>query len=80
LRRIRFKCPEAGEMLVLLTNHRALSTLTICALNQSRRQVELLVNWIKQHRRIKKFYGASENAVTTQIRRRRLSLRARRHR
>jgi IS4 transposase len=49
------------------TNQTALSALTICDLYKSRWQVELLFKWIKQHLRIKKFYGASENAVKTQI-------------
>jgi transposase len=67
LRRIRFKDPETGKTLVFLTNHVALPALTICALYKSRWQVELFFKWIKQHLRIKQFYGTSENAVKTQI-------------
>ena len=67
LRRIRFKDPETGKMLVFLTNHVALPALTICALYKSRWQVELFFKWIKQHLRIKAFFGVSENAVKTQI-------------
>ena len=67
LRRIRFKDPETGKTLVFLTNQRTLPAATICALYKSRWQVELFFKWIKQHLRIKKFYGTSENAVKTQI-------------
>ena len=67
LRRIRFKDPETGKTLVFLTNQRTLPASTICALYKSRWQVELFFKWIKQHLRIKKFYGTSENAVKTQI-------------
>jgi len=67
LRRIRFKDPETGKTLVFLTNNTALPALTIAALYKSRWQVELFFKWIKQHLRIKKFLGNSENAVKTQI-------------
>ena len=67
LRRIRFKDPETGKTLVFLTNQRTLPAATICALYKSRWQVELFFKWIKQHLRIKKFFGTSENAVKTQI-------------
>ena len=67
LRRIRFKDPESGKTLVFLTNNTALPALTICALYKSRWQVELFFKWIKQHLRIKKFLGNSENAVKTQV-------------
>jgi len=67
LRRIRFKDPESGKTLVFLTNNTALPALTIAALYQSRWQVELFFKWIKQHLRIKRFIGTSENAVKTQI-------------
>jgi hypothetical protein len=67
LRRIRFKDPESGKTLVFLTNDFQLTALTICALYKSRWQVELFFKWIKQHLRIKQFYGTSENAVKTQI-------------
>jgi hypothetical protein len=67
LRRIRFKDPESGKALVFLTNNTALPPLTIAALYKSRWQVELFFKWIKQHLRIKRFLGTSENAVKTQI-------------
>jgi hypothetical protein len=67
LRRIRFRDAETGKTLVFLTNQLALPALTICALYKSRWQVELFFKWIKQHLRIKQFYGTSENAVKTQI-------------
>jgi len=67
LRRIRFKDPETGKTLVFLTNNFTLSAATICALYKSRWQVELFFKWIKQHLRIKRFIGNSENAVKTQI-------------
>jgi len=67
LRRIRFKDPDTGKTLVFLTNDTRLPALTICALYKSRWQVELLCKWIKQHLRIKQFYGTSENAVKVQI-------------
>jgi len=67
LRRIRFKDPETGKTLVFITNNFALPPATICALYKCRWQVELFFKWIKQHLRIKRFYGTSENAVKTQI-------------
>ena len=67
LRRIRFKDASSGKTLVFLTNNFALPAATICALYKSRWQVELFFKWIKQHLRIKKFYGTSENAVKSQI-------------
>lgn len=67
LRRIRFKDAESGKTLVFLTNNTALPALTIAALYKSRWQVELFFKWIKQHLRIKRFIGNSENAVKTQI-------------
>jgi len=67
LRRIRFKDADTGKTLVFLTNQFALPAATICALYKSRWQVELFFKWIKQHLRIKQFYGTSENAVKTQI-------------
>ena len=67
LRRIRFKDPESGKTLVFLTNNTSLPPLTIAALYKSRWQVELFFKWIKQHLRIKRFLGTSENAVKTQI-------------
>jgi Transposase DDE domain/Domain of unknown function (DUF4372) len=67
LRRIRFKDSEAGKTLVFLTNNTTLPAPTIAALYKSRWQVELFFKWIKQHLRIKRFLGTSENAVKTQI-------------
>ena len=67
LRRIRFKDPETDKTLVFLTNNFALPAATFCALYKARWQVELFFKWIKQHLRIKKFYGTSENAVKSQI-------------
>jgi hypothetical protein len=67
LRRIRFRGPETAKPLIFLTNQTALPALTICDLYKSRWQVELFFKWIKQHLRIKRFYGTSENAVKTQI-------------
>ena len=67
LRRIRLKDPESGRTLVFLTNNTTLAPLTIAALYKNRWQVELFFKWIKQHLRIKRFLGTSENAVKTQI-------------
>ena len=66
LRRIRFKTKE-GKTLVFLTNNFALPALTIAELYRCRWQVELFFKWIKQHLRIKSFFGTSENAVKTQV-------------
>jgi hypothetical protein len=67
LRRIRFRDAEKAKSLIFLTNQMALPASTICDLYKSRWQVELFFKWIKQHLRIKRFYGTSENAVKTQI-------------
>ena len=67
LRRIRFRDPETGKTLIFLTNNTVLPALTIAALYKQRWQVELFFKLIKQHLRIKKFLGTSENAVKTQI-------------
>lgn len=66
-RRIRFKDPQSAKTLVFLTNHFQLPALTVGSLYKSRWQVELFFKWIKQHLRIKRFFGTSENAVKTQI-------------
>ena len=66
LRRIRFKTPE-GKTLVFLTNNFELPALTVTELYRCRWQVELFFKWIKQHLRIKAFFGTSENAVKTQV-------------
>ena len=67
LRRIRLRDAESGKTLVFLTNQFGLPATTVCALYKSRWQVELFFKWIKQHLRIKQFFGTSENAVKTQI-------------
>ena len=67
LRRVRFKDPTTGKNLVFLTNNFALPALTITDLYRCRWQVELFFKWVKQHLRIKVFYGTTENAVKTQI-------------
>ena len=67
LRRIRCFDPETRKWLVFLTNNFTLPALTIAQLYKCRWQVELFFKWIKQHLRIKAFYGTSENAVKTQI-------------
>ena len=67
LRRIRFTDPKTGKRLVFLTNNFVLPALTITELYRCRWQVELFFKWIKQHLRIKQFYGTTENAVKTQI-------------
>lgn len=67
LRRIRFKDPVTGKTLVFLTNLFGVPASIICALYKARWQVELFFKWVKQHLRIKQFYGTSENAVKTQI-------------
>jgi len=67
LRRIRFKDPKTGKTLVFLTNNFVLPAFTITELYRCRWQVELFFKWIKQHLRIKAFFGTSENAVKSQI-------------
>ena len=67
LRRISFVDEETGKRLVFLTNNFVLPAATISAIYKQRWQVELFFKWIKQHLRIKAFYGTSENAVKTQI-------------
>jgi transposase len=67
LRRVKYVDPETGKRLVFLTNNFVLDALTIAKLYKCRWQVELFFKWIKQHLRIKAFYGTSENAVKTQI-------------
>ena len=67
LRRIRYFDAERRKWLVFLTNNFTLPALTIAQLYKCRWQIELFFKWIKQHLRIKAFYGTSENAVKTQI-------------
>jgi len=67
LRRIRYFDSKNNKMLVFLTNNFTLPAITIADLYRCRWQVELFFKWIKQHLRIKAFYGTTENAVKTQI-------------
>jgi hypothetical protein len=67
LRRIRYFDAKKNKRLVFLTNNFTLSALTITKLFRCRWQIELFFKWIKQHLRIKAFYGTNENAVKTQI-------------
>lgn len=67
LRRVRVRDPESGQSIVLLTNHFALPATTIGALYRHRWQIEIFFKWIKQHLRIKAFFGTSPNAVKTQV-------------
>lgn len=66
LRRIRYR-DDKGRHLIFLTNNMALPAITICDLYRLRWQVELFFKWIKQHLRIKRFFGTSDNAVRTQV-------------
>jgi IS4 transposase len=68
LRRVRCIDPETNKKMALFTNNFELPPLTIAQLYKSRWRIELFFKWIKQHLRIKAFYGRSENAVKTQIR------------
>ena len=67
LRRIRYRDPQTQKRFVFLTNNFTLSALTIAKLYRARWRVELFFKWVKQHLRIKAFYGTSENAVKTQV-------------
>jgi hypothetical protein len=67
LRRVRYRDPTTRKSLVFLTNHFGIPALSVCALYKSRWQVELFFKWIKQHLRIKRFFGTSENAVKSQV-------------
>ena len=67
LRRIKFNDPETDKRLVFLTNNFAQPALTITKLYKCRWQIELFFKWIKQHLRIKVFFGTSENAVKSKI-------------
>ena len=67
LRRVRYVDPTTTKQLTFLTNNFTVPALTIQQLYKSRWQVELFFRWIKQHLRIKAFYGTTENAVKTQI-------------
>jgi hypothetical protein len=67
LRRVSYFDAETNQRLKFLTNNFSLPALTIAQIYKCRWQVELFFKWIKQHLRIKAFYGTSENAVKTQI-------------
>lgn len=67
LRRIKYRDAETGKVYVFLTNNFELPALTIAQLYKERWKIELFFKWIKQHLRIKAFYGTSRNAVFTQI-------------
>jgi transposase len=67
LRRVSYFDAETGKRLKFLTNNFALPAQTVAQIYKQRWQVELFFKWIKQHLRIKAFYGTSENAVKTQI-------------
>jgi hypothetical protein len=67
LRRIRYRDPQTGKRLVFLTNNFTQPAAVIADLYRCRWRVELFFKWIKQHLRIKAFYGTSENAVKTQV-------------
>ena len=67
LRRIKYVDPDTGKRLVFLTNNFVLDALIIAKLYKCRWQVELFFKWIKQHLRIKTFFGTSDNAVKTQV-------------
>lgn len=67
IRRIKYRDPKTDKTLVFLTNNFLLPAMTIADLYRCRWQVELFFKWIKQHLRIKSFFGTSENAVKSQI-------------
>jgi len=67
LRRIRYRDYDSGKTLVFLSNNFALPSRTVADLYRRRWQIELFFKWIKQHLRIKSFFGTTENAVRTQI-------------
>src|SRR5690606_2745031 len=67
LRRIKYQDPQTSKTLNFLTNHFAVPARTVADLYRYRWQVELFFKWIKQHLRIKAFFGTSQNAVKSQI-------------
>jgi len=67
LRRVRYRDPTTDKSLTFLTNNFGIPALTVCSLYRNRWQVELFFKWIKQHLRIKRFFGTSENAVKSQV-------------
>ena len=67
IRRIKFKDEETGKILIFLTNNFHLKATEIAQLYKHRWRIELFFKWIKQHLKIKSFWGQSENAVKTQV-------------
>ncbi len=67
LRRVNYADPDTGKRFCFITNNFELPALTVAQLYRCRWQIELFFKWIKQHLRIKSFYGLSDNAVKTQI-------------
>jgi transposase len=67
LRRVHYYAAESDQRLVLLTNNFSIPALTVAALYRYRWQIELFFKWIKQHLRIKTFFGTSDNCVKTQV-------------
>ena len=67
LRAVRYRDKERNKTLTFITNNFSLPAMTVCELYRNRWHVELFFKWIKQHLRIKRFYGTSENAVKSQI-------------
>jgi hypothetical protein len=67
LRRVRYRDPKTGKTLIFLTNNFEIPPKTVADLYRCRWQIELFFKWIKQHLRIKSFFGTTENAVRTQI-------------
>jgi IS4 transposase len=67
MRRIKFKDQQSGKVLIFLTNNFHLSATEIAQLYKQRWKIELFFKWIKQHLKIKSFWGQSENAVKTQV-------------
>jgi hypothetical protein len=67
LRRVHYYSAETDQRIVLLTNNFSIPALTVAALYRYRWQIELFFKWIKQHLRIKSFFGTSDNSVKTQV-------------
>ena len=67
MRRIKFKDEQTGKVLIFLTNNFHLKATEIAQLYKHRWKIELFFKWIKQHLKIKSFWGQSENAVKTQV-------------
>jgi hypothetical protein len=67
LRRVRYIDPQSGKKLTFITNHQTLDALSVAMLYRKRWQIELLFKWMKQHLRIKAFFGTTPNAVKIQL-------------